>query len=84
MGAIAAQAKFLSADMISPAAYSLGEMVNFRQPEAAILPPISQSELFPQVIDENVCNQAIKDGLSQNNCQNGAEAVAAIKWSAHY
>lgn len=59
-------------------------MVDFRQPGAAVLPPISQLELFSQTIAENVCNQAIKDGLSQNNCPNGAEAVAAIKWSAHY
>ena len=84
MGAIAAQAKILSADMISAAAHSLGEMVDFRQPGAAVLPPISQLELFSQTIAENVCNQAIKDGLSQNNCPNGAEAVGAIKWSAHY
>lgn len=84
LGAIAANARVLSDTMISVAAHSLGGIVDPKQPGAAVLPPVSKLNIFSQTVAENVSNQAIKEGLSQNNFTNGHDAVCAIKWEAQY
>ncbi|BDR57277.1 malolactic enzyme [Xylocopilactobacillus apis] len=84
LGAISADSKVLSDSMISVAAHSLGGIVDFTKPGAAVLPPVSKLNIFSQTVAENVCDQAIKEGLSQNNVTNGHDAVTAIKWEAKY
>ncbi|BDR57681.1 malolactic enzyme [Xylocopilactobacillus apicola] len=84
LGAIAANSKILSETMISVAAHSLGGIVDPSKSGAAVLPPVSKLDVFSQTVAENVCNQAIKEGLSQNDYKNGHDAVTAIRWQPKY
>lgn len=84
LGAIAAQAKILSKGMISAAAHSLGNLVDSQKPGAAVLPPVSQLAVFSQTVAENVCHQAIKEGLSGKQIVSAKDAVTNLRWEPKY
>lgn len=84
LGAIAAKAKTLSKGMISAAAHSLGNLVDSKKPGAAVLPPVSQLSIFSQTVAENVCNQAIKEGISKEQLVSAKDAVTNLRWEPKY
>lgn len=84
LGTIASTAKVLNDEMISEAAHSLGGIVDPTEAGAAVLPPVTQLDVFSQTVANAVAESAIKQGLNQEAIADVKQAVADLKWEPTY
>ena len=84
LGAIAAHASFVTDQMISRAAHSLGGIVDVTKPGAAVLPPVSRLTEFTERIAVAVAREVVKQELNQVPIEDVKAAVRATKWVPEY
>ena len=84
LGVIATRAKFLSEEMISKAAHSLGGIVDTNRLGAAVLPPVSKLTMFSETIAIGVANEAIAQNLNREQISDVKQRIQSIKWCPEY
>ncbi|WP_423901361.1 malolactic enzyme [Eggerthia catenaformis] len=84
LGVIATRAKFLSEEMISKAAHSLGGIVDTNRLGAAVLPPVSKLTMFSETVAIGVANEAIAQNLSREPISDVKQRIQSIKWCPEY
>ena len=84
LGVIATRAKFLSEEMISKAAHSLGGIVDTNRLGAAVLPPVSKLTMFSETIAIGVANEAIAQNLNREPISDVKQRIQSIKWCPEY
>jgi len=84
LGTIASTAKVLNDEMISAAAHSLGGIVDPTEVGAAVLPPVTQLEVFSQTVANAVAESAVKQGINKEPITDIKQAVAHLKWVPEY
>lgn len=82
LGAIAAHAKVLSQGMISAAAHALADTL--KDNSTAVLPPVSHLDEFSQIVAIAVAQEAINEGIAQNDITDAQLAVSKLKWIPKY
>jgi malate dehydrogenase (oxaloacetate-decarboxylating) len=70
--------------MISAAAHSLGGIVDPTEVGAAVLPPVTQLEVFSQTVANAVAESAVKQGINKEPITDIKQAVAHLKWVPEY
>ncbi|KEP87195.1 NAD-dependent malic enzyme [Oenococcus oeni] len=83
-GAIAAQSKLLTPEMISAAAHSLGGIVDTTKVGAAVLPPVSKLADFSRTVAVAVAKKAVEQGLNRQPIDDVEKAVDDLKWEPKY
>ncbi|AVI94718.1 Malolactic enzyme [Oenococcus oeni] len=83
-GAIAAQSKLLTPEMISAAAHSLGGIVDTTKVGAAVLPPVSKLADFSRTVAVAVAKKAVEQGLNRQPIDDVEKAVDDLKWDPKY
>lgn len=83
-GAIAAQSKLLTPEMISAAAHSLGGIVDTTKVGAAVLPPVSKLADFSRTVAVAVAKKAVEQGLNRQPINDVEKAVDDLKWEPKY
>ncbi|MFT8812235.1 malolactic enzyme [Oenococcus sp.] len=83
-GAIAAQAKLLTPEMISAAAHSLGGIVDTSKVGAAVLPPVTKLAEFSRTLAIAVAKKAVEQGLNRGPIADVNKAVDDLKWEPKY
>ncbi len=83
-GAIAAQSKLLTPEMISTAAHSLGGIVDTTKVGAAVLPPVSKLADFSRTVAVAVAKKAVEQGLNRQPIDDVEKAVDDLKWEPKY
>ena len=83
-GAIAAQSKLLTPEMISAAAHSLGGIVDTTKVGAAVLPPVSKLAEFSRTVAVAVAKKAVEQGLNRQPIDDVQRAVDDLKWEPKY
>lgn len=84
LGVIATRAKFLSEEMISKAAHSLGGIVDTNRLGAAVLPPVSKLTMFSETVAIGVANEAIAQNLNREPISDVKQMIQSIKWCPEY
>lgn len=84
LGVIATRAKFLSEEMISKAAHSLGGIVDTNRLGAAVLPPVSKLTMFSETVAIGVANEAIAQNLNREPISDVKQRIQSIKWCPEY
>ena len=84
LGVIATRAKFLSEEMISKAAHSLGGIVDTNRLGAAVLPPVSKLTMFSETVAIGVANEAIAQNLNREPISDVKQKIQSIKWCPEY
>ncbi|MFT9266343.1 malolactic enzyme [Oenococcus sp.] len=84
LGAIAAQAKLLTPEMISAAAHSLGGIVDTSKVGAAVLPPVAKLAEFSRTLAIAVAKKAVEQGLNREPIADVNKAVDDLKWEPEY
>lgn len=84
LGVMAAEAKLLTAEMISAAAHSLGGIVDTKQPGAAVLPPVTKLAEFSHTVAVAVVKCAVKTGMAGKNVTDADAVVNDLKWYPAY
>ncbi len=84
LGVLAAHAKRLSDGMISAAAHSLGGLVDFNRPGAAVLPPVSKLNQFSLNVARAVVKKAVSQGLNQIPIKDVHAAIQKVFWRPQY
>lgn len=84
LGVIATRAKFLSEEMISKAAHSLGGIVDTNRLGAAVLPPVSKLTMFSETVAIGVANEAIAQNLNREPISDVKQRIQIIKWCPEY
>ena len=84
LGVIATRAKFLSEEMISKAAHSLGGIVDTNRLGAAVLPPVSKLTMFSETVAIGVANEAIAQNLNCEPISDVKQRIQSIKWCPEY
>lgn len=84
LGVIATRAKFLSEEMISKAAHSLGGIVDTNRLGAAVLPPVSKLTMFSETVAIGVANEAIAENLNREPISDVKQRIQSIKWCPEY
>ncbi|AZZ60493.1 NAD-dependent malic enzyme [Oenococcus sp. UCMA 16435] len=83
-GAIAAQSKLLTPEMISAAAHSLGGIVDTTKVGAAVLPPVSKLAEFSRTVAVAVAKKAVEQGINRQPIDDVQKAVDDLKWEPKY
>nr|ABG66299.1 malolactic enzyme [Oenococcus oeni] len=83
-GAIAAQSKLLTPEMISAAAHSLGGIVDTTKVGAAVLPPVSKLADFSRTVAVAVAKKAVEQGLNRQPIDDVEKAVDDLRWDPKY
>ncbi|WP_439425225.1 malolactic enzyme [Oenococcus alcoholitolerans] len=83
-GAIAADAKLLTPEMISAAAHSLGGIVDTQKAGAAVLPPVSKLAEFSKTVAVAVAQKAVEQGVNRHPISDVKKAVEDLKWEPEY
>ncbi|WP_239691723.1 malolactic enzyme, partial [Oenococcus oeni] len=83
-GAIAAQSKLLTPEMISAAAHSLGGIVDTTKVGAAVLPPVSKLADFSRTVAVAVAKKAVEQGLNRQPIDDVEKAVDDLRWEPKY
>ncbi|WP_283679382.1 malolactic enzyme [Lentilactobacillus sp. Marseille-Q4993] len=84
LGTIAADSSILSDEMISAAAHSLGGIVDTTVPGAAVLPPVSQLDVFSKTVALATAKAAVENGTSKLSETDAANQVDNLKWEPKY
>lgn len=84
LGSISVNASLVTDEMISSAAYSLGEFLEINVEGAAVLPPVSKLTQFSETVAAAVAECAVKQGLNRVQTNDVKKAVKSVIWKPVY